>query len=483
MKGLKTCIAAVAAAFVLGGVSFAQDCQCNATNVESYAHPSLFGAQTFEYSTDDGAYVKGGDIIKTKNTLGIRGKKNAMVQSWADGVLNLIKNNYSNTELFNPKMPILRSEWAVVLSEGFGLSKNEACTKKYKDITSNYWATGWICSALDAGVMIGYPENVFKPDQPITKAEVFATIAQIIAVEPDADATNLIFKGKKMEYIPTWANDATAEVIASKLLESTPDADKIPASEYLTKEQVAYLIGALRTDLAYYRKLSLDKNAPASLKTYVPVAVSIKMDDRLSAKVSNIGDHFTAKTTKEVTINGITFPVKSRVDGRVVEVSRPGVNNPGYIKVKFLTITNTETKASLDFPKNISEASAEAYKRPFFLGRVLGFPLSGSGRVLGVVGRTGGAIADTCGNRLEETGDNLSNVFVETFSGHPGTGIKSLGFAFWSVGKGVYDIAKESVSGVFGVAYEAIDELVYVFVPSLSSDSTLNPNEELVIVF
>ncbi|MCQ2957997.1 MAG: hypothetical protein MJ180_03730, partial [Candidatus Gastranaerophilales bacterium] len=65
----------------------------------------------------------------------------------------------------------------------------------------------------------------------------------------------------------------------------------------------------------------------------------------------------------------------------------------------------------------------------------------------------------------------------------PGTGAKSLAFSGWTVGKGVYDIAKESVSGTFGVIYEAFDELIYVFVPSLSNDSSLNPNEELVIVF
>jgi len=481
MKGLKTCVAALAVSIGLCGVSFAQDCQN--VNVETYAHPSLFGAQTFEYSTDDGAYIKGGDIVKSKNGLGIRGKKDVLVQTWANNVLNLIKSNYSNAELFNPKMPTLRSEWAVVLSEGFGLNKNDACTAKYADITANYWATNWICSALDAGVMIGYPEGVFKPDQPITKAEVFATIAQIVAATPDEDAKALLFKGKKMEYIPTWANNATAEVIATGLLDATPDTDKIVSSEYLTKEQVAYLVGALRTDLAYYQKLNVDKNAPSAIQQYTPVAISIKMDDRLSAKVSNIGDHFTAKTTKAVTINNVDFPVKSRVDGRVVEVQRPGVNNPGYIKVKFLTITNPDTNVSVDFPKNISEASAEAYKRPFFLGRVLGFPLSGSARVAGVVGRSAGALADTAGNRVEEIGDNLSNVFVETFAGHPGTGAKSFGYALWALGKGIYDVAKISVSGVFGVVYEAVDELVYVFLPSASSDSTLNPNEELVIVF
>jgi len=481
MKNLKTCLTALIAVCLVGGIAIAKDLPCKKTNVEAYAHPSLFGSQTFEYSTDDGTYVTGGHIFRGHKGLIVRGKKNVAVKTWANGILNMIKNQYANAELFNPKMPTLRSEWAVVLSEGFNLNKNTACTKKYKDITANYWATGWICSALDADIMIGYPSEVFRPDQPITKAEVFATIAQIVDATPSKDDKALMYKGKKMEYIPNWAKGATAEVLATKLLEYTPDSDKIAAAEYLTKEQVAYLIGALRTDLAYYQKLAIDKNAPAAIKKYTPVAVAIKLNDRLSAKHSNIGDVFTAKTTKAVTIGDITFPVKSTVTGKVVAVKRPGIHEPGYIKVKFTTIANGKTK--LDFPKAISEASAEKITNPWFLARLLGLPFSASGRVLGVVGRTGGTIADVTGNRLEETGDDLSNVFVETLAGHPGSGVKSFGYANWAIVKGVYDITKTSVSGVFGVVYEVVDEMVYVILPSASNNSSLNPNEELVIIF
>ena len=295
MKNFKTSIVALAAVLMLSGAAYSCDCGCKTdaasctcsagckqTNVEAYAHPSLFGSQTFEYSTDDGAYITGGHIAKSKNSVGIRGKKNAAVQSWANGVLNLIKSNYANADLFNPKMPILRSEWAVVLSEAFNVPQNKACTKKYTDIDESYWATGWICGALDTGMMIGYPSKAFKPDQPITKAEVFATIATMIDVPTDGSTTVPQFKGKDVKYIPNWAIPATKEVLASMLLEEVPNPDKINNDEYLSKEQVAYLVSALRTDLAYYQTLSLDKNAPSAVQKYTPVALSIKMNDRIS---------------------------------------------------------------------------------------------------------------------------------------------------------------------------------------------------------
>lgn len=105
------------------------------------------------------------------------------------------------------------------------------------------------------------------------------------------------------------------------------------------------------------------------------------------------------------------------------------------------------------------------------------------GRAAGVVGRTGGAICNVAGNGVEEVGDELSNFLVETFTLHPYRGVASLGNSAVTILKGAFDVTKVAVSGIFGVVYEVGDEIVYVIVPSLSNSSSLNPNEELTIVF
>src|SRR5699024_8356016 len=141
------------------------------------------------------------------------------------------------------------------------------------------------------------------------------------------------FKGKDIQYIPRWAITPTKEVVASRLLEQIPDPAKVNNDEYLSKEQVAYLVGSLRQDWAYKNSIAKDPNAPASIQGYTPTVLNIKLADRLSARQSNVGDKFSAKTTKDVTINGKCFKAGSLVKGEVVEVSRPGIKNPGYIKV------------------------------------------------------------------------------------------------------------------------------------------------------
>lgn len=466
------------AAILTGAVSLAANA-ADTTQVESYAHPTLFGSQAQSYATTKANYIVGGETVKGAHQVGVIGKDNVFVDSWAKDLLNLLKSNCGDVN-WNPKMPVLRSELAVILAESFASDRKTVKKPAYKDIANNYWAKNWIYTALDTNLMIGYPDGKFRPDQPVTKAEVFATIAQIVDVNIK-DIKGVEFQNQEIQYIPLWSVNATKEVIGSKLLEQTPDPKKIIEDEYLSKQQVAYLISALRSDLAYYKKLATDPNAPDVIRKYAPTVLTMKLNSRVSAKHSNVDELFTAKTTKEVAIAGECFPVGSTVTGRITEVKRPGVNHPGYVKVKFEKIQNG--KVNVEFPKTVSEATAENMKTPNFLARICGAPFSATGRVAGVVGRSGAQALNVAANRVEELGDDTSDLFVESLCVHPGSGVKSAGNGILAVGKGIYEIGKTAVSGTFGILYEVSDELVYLIYPKASNNSALNPDEELVVIF
>lgn len=466
------------AAIITGAVSVSANA-AESTQIQSYAHPTLFGSQAQSYATTKANYVVGGEVAQTANKVGIVGKENVFVDAYANSLLDVLKTNCGDVN-WNPKMPVLRSELAVILAETFASDRKTVKKPAYKDIANNYWAKNWIYTALDTNLMIGYPDGNFKPDQPVTKAEVFATIAQIVDVNIK-NIKNVEFQNQEIQYIPLWSVNATKEVIGSKLLEQTPDPKKVIEDEYLSKQQVAYLISALRNDLAYYKKLATDPNAPSVVKKYAPTVVTMKLNSRVSAKHSNVNELFTAKTTKDVTIAGTCFPAGSTVTGRVVEVKRPGLNHPGTVKVKFETIKNGKTK--VEFPSTVSEATAECMKNPNFVARIFGAPFSATGRVAGVVGRSGATALNVAANRVEEVGDDASDLFVESLCLHPGSGVKSAGNGVLAVGKGIVDIAKTAVSGTFGIVNEVTDELVYLILPSKSNNAALNPDEEIVVIF
>lgn len=472
MKNLKGLLAVSAALMALTGVAMASE-----TRYEYYAHPTFFGSDT-QVTLDanvqnDKAFTVGekSDVAADQGTF--KGKSHVAIDSFATDVMSILEKN-STEKVFNPNMPILRSELAVVLAEGLSIPET---TPKYQylDIPSDYWAKSWIDKALAEHVMIGYPDRKFRPDQPITKAEVFATLAQLINVPTDGTKTLPTLKGYEMQEIPNWAIAPTKEVMASTLLEEVPEPEKVAKEKYLSKVQVAYLVGILRQNYL------MNGNSNCANGKYTPSYVKAKIDERVDAKRANIGDQFSATTTQEVTIDGKSFAAGSKLIGEVVEVGRPGVKNPGYLKVKFVKIKNGDQCAEL--PKNATEATSEAFKRVNPIARLFAAPFSAAGRICGIAGRSAGAALNVAGNGTEAIGDDLSNVMADSLSLKFKPSARNFGRGFTRVFKGTYDIAKLAVSGTFGVLYEFTDEVVYLILPSKSADSSLNPNEEIMVVY
>lgn len=445
-------------------------------NIQAYAHPTLFGSQGHSLVTAENDVVIGGKIYKPCQAKTIEGKQNVVVSRNAKKMLDNMQSKMDQKRgaVYNPKMPVLRSELAFLISEGLGLTK--AATDSYSDVTASYWAKEEIDRVLTLDIMIGYPDKTFKPDKAINKAEVFCTFAKMMEV-PASKTAVPVLNGQQLKYIPEWAYAATNEVIASGILNVLPDQDKVINDEYLSKEQVAFLVSAMKKNF----RIDLSNGAVGCATKYEQTAVKIKLSERLSARTSNVNDTFTAKTTQDVVFNGVSFPAGSTVKGKVIAVARPGVQKPGYIEVEFNSISNGDN--CVEFPKNVSSAQADVIKNPNIISRVLGAPFSMVGRVAGVAGRSVSETAEVIANGSEEILDNCSDSMSDTFSLHPLKGLKSLGSGVIAVGKGVYNITKYAVSGTFGVLYEFVDECKYIIVPSMSNDSSLNPDEELTIIF
>ena len=462
-------LTAIGVLCVSAGVASAAD------SIQAYAHPTLFGSQGHALTTAESDVVVGGKIYKPCHVKTIEGKQNVVVGHYAKHMLGNMqaKMDKKRGALYDPKMPVLRSELAFLISEGLGLTKGDST--KYTDLSDGYWAKAEIERALTADVMIGYPDSTFKPDKAITKAEVFCTFAKLMNLESNNSVP--VLNGQTIKYVPEWAYKATNEVLASGLLAVVPNTDKVINDEYLSKEQVAYFISAMKRNF----QIDLSNGAIGCATKYEPTTVKIKLSERISARTSNVNDTFTAKTTEDVTLYGVCYPAGSTVKGKVTSVSRPGVKNPGYIEVQFETIKNGENCAN--FPKKLSSAQVNVMKNPNIVSRILGAPFSMTGRVAGVAGRTISEGAEVIANGVEEYGGNWSDAFADTASLHPLKGLKSVGSSFITVGKGVYNLSKLAVSGTFGVLYEFYDECKYIIVPNTTNDSCLNPDEELTIIF
>ncbi|GGA00012.1 hypothetical protein GCM10008018_52830 [Paenibacillus marchantiophytorum] len=78
---------------------------------------------------------------------------------------------------FKPDNQITRAEMAMILSR-IATNKEVASDPLYTDVKSDHWASEAIAKVTRMGLMQGYADEAFKPEQPITRAEMAALAAK-----------------------------------------------------------------------------------------------------------------------------------------------------------------------------------------------------------------------------------------------------------------------------------------------------------------
>lgn len=73
---------------------------------------------------------------------------------------------------FKPNKPITRAEFAAIASRFDALAQGNAIS--FSDLAPSHWGYNAIRSAATKGWISGYPDNTFRPEQAITRAEVTA---------------------------------------------------------------------------------------------------------------------------------------------------------------------------------------------------------------------------------------------------------------------------------------------------------------------
>ncbi|WP_240546136.1 X2-like carbohydrate binding domain-containing protein [Paenibacillus artemisiicola] len=80
--------------------------------------------------------------------------------------------------LFKPGNTLTRAELATILSR-VAPSAGGTAGKAYKDVKPGHWAAAAIAKATAAGLMSGYGDGSFKPEQPVSRAEMAAIAVRL----------------------------------------------------------------------------------------------------------------------------------------------------------------------------------------------------------------------------------------------------------------------------------------------------------------
>ncbi|QJD84974.1 glycerophosphodiester phosphodiesterase family protein [Cohnella herbarum] len=175
-----------------------------------------------------------------------------MANHWAKAEVELLANklvvNGVSANRFDGDRNINRAEFAALLVRALSLDPAKATTK-FHDVNSAAWYAEDVATAVSAGLVSGYKDGTFRPDQEITRQEL-ATMAIRALAYAGVDTTisadkqaEMLSRFKDVQAVG-WGNSEMAAALNVGLLKGTT-ANTLGSESYATRAQSAVVLKRL----------------------------------------------------------------------------------------------------------------------------------------------------------------------------------------------------------------------------------------------
>ncbi|HEY9622541.1 MAG TPA: S-layer homology domain-containing protein [Crinalium sp.] len=141
---------------------------------------------------------------------------------------------------FRPDQPLSRAEYAAQVQQIFDQQKQNAIT--FQDVPSDFWARSAIDTAVKIGFLKGYPGNVFRPDQPIPRYQVLLSLANGFDLNPPANPATVVSTYQDNAQLPGYAVPAIAAATSKSIVVNYPDINVLHPNRSATRAEVAAMI-------------------------------------------------------------------------------------------------------------------------------------------------------------------------------------------------------------------------------------------------
>jgi subtilisin family serine protease len=117
--------------------------------------------------------------IKVQEELLVAGFRD-IANHWAQNeIIEMTSNGHVkgySDYTFRPYKPITRAEIAALLVRVVGPTEGQS--QPFNDVSSKHWAHSFISKAYQAGWITGYEDGSFRPDEPVTRAEMAVLVSR-----------------------------------------------------------------------------------------------------------------------------------------------------------------------------------------------------------------------------------------------------------------------------------------------------------------
>lgn len=176
--------------------------------------------------------------------------KDVKENAWyGDAVNYCAENGYVsgyNDGSFKPNNTITRAELAAVMNKMLGL--NSAAKNTFRDVSNGKWYTTPVLNCVKAGIITGYSETKFGPNDKVTREQAAVILAKAFNIDKTNGRTSFSDDGK----ISNWAIGSVKAMQTAGLISGTGNNCFSPKA-YVTRSAICQMIcSAKKQDTVKY---------------------------------------------------------------------------------------------------------------------------------------------------------------------------------------------------------------------------------------
>lgn len=166
-----------------------------------------------------------------------------MNSHWAKAEVEVLASkrvvNGMSMDRYEPGKSVTRAQFAKMLVEASGLTRQTAGTASFKDVPVGHWASDAVEQAVAAGWVKGYEGGLFKPNASITREEMMVMLSNAASLrkeESTGDLTQYTDAGK----VHSWAMPSVQAALKSGFVQG--NGNQLKPGATCTRAEAAVVI-------------------------------------------------------------------------------------------------------------------------------------------------------------------------------------------------------------------------------------------------
>ncbi|WP_066633930.1 S-layer homology domain-containing protein [Desulfolucanica intricata] len=143
---------------------------------------------------------------------------------------------------FKPDNSITRAEFVVLVNRAFSLNNDAECD--FADVKTTDWFYEDVATAKAAGYISGYEDNTFRPTREISRQEAAVIVAKLLDLDTSEELDGLD-KFVDADIIPSWAKASVNAVANAGIINGYPDKSFRGLNPITRAEAIVVLNAAL----------------------------------------------------------------------------------------------------------------------------------------------------------------------------------------------------------------------------------------------